>query len=71
MQRRRFIAMTGAVLASSGLSLTGCTTTPLSTSGTPDANAGRRATIDADVEAALARLYSTVNGDEFGAELSS
>ncbi|RDU98775.1 BPSL1445 family SYLF domain-containing lipoprotein [Trinickia dinghuensis] len=62
MQRRRFIAMTGAVLASSGLSLTGCTTTPLSTSGTPDANAGRRATIDADVEATLTRLYSTVHG---------
>ena len=62
MQRRRFIAMTGAALASSGLSLTGCTTTPLSTSGSPDANAGRRATIDADVDATLTRLYSTVQG---------
>jgi len=62
MQRRRFIIMTGAALASSGLALTGCTTTPLSTSGTPEANAGRRATIDADVEATLTRLYSTVHG---------
>lgn len=62
MQRRRFIALSGAVLASSGLSLTGCTTTAPSTSGSPDANAGRRATIDADVEATLTRLYSTVHG---------
>jgi lipid-binding SYLF domain-containing protein len=62
MQRRRFIAMTGAVLASSGLSLTGCTTTGPSGSGSPAANAGRRATIDADVDATLTRLYSTVNG---------
>src|SRR5581483_100433 len=61
MQRRRFIAMTGAVLASSGLSLAGCTTTAPS-SGTPDANAGRRATIDADVDATLTRLYNTVHG---------
>ncbi|WP_116138378.1 YSC84-related protein [Trinickia diaoshuihuensis] len=62
MQRRRFIAMTGAMLASSGLSLTGCTTTGPSGSGSPAANAGRRATIDADVDATLTRLYSTVNG---------
>jgi lipid-binding SYLF domain-containing protein len=62
MQRRRFIAMTGAVLASSGLSLTGCTTTGPSGSGSPAANAGRRATIDADVDATLTRLFSTVNG---------
>jgi lipid-binding SYLF domain-containing protein len=61
MQRRRFIAMSGAVLASSGLSLAGCTTTAPS-SGTPSANAGQRATIDADVEATLTRLYTTVNG---------
>lgn len=62
MQRRRFIAMTGAVLASSGLSLTGCTTTAPSSSDTPEASAKRRATIDADVEATLTRLYATVNG---------
>lgn len=62
MQRRRFIALTGAALASSGLSLAGCTTTPLSSSGTAEASAGRRATIDADVEATLAKLYGTVRG---------
>ncbi len=62
MQRRRFIAMTGAALASGGLSLAGCTTTPLSSGSTPEASAGRRATIDADVEATLTRLYSTVHG---------
>lgn len=62
MQRRRFIAMTGAALASGGLALTGCTTTPPSSGANAEANAGRRATIDADVEATLTRLYSTVNG---------
>jgi len=62
MQRRRFIAVTGAALASSGLALSGCTTTPPSSSATPEANAGRRASIDADVDATLARLYSTVHG---------
>ena len=62
MQRRRFIAMTGAALASGGLALTGCTTTPPSSGSTAADNAGRRATIDADVEATLTRLYSTVNG---------
>jgi len=54
--------MTGAALASGGLSLAGCTTTPLSSGSTPEASAGRRATIDADVEATLTRLYSTVHG---------
>ncbi len=62
MQRRRFIAMSGAALASSAVALTGCTTTAPSTSGTPEANAGRKATIDADVEATLTRLYTTVHG---------
>lgn len=62
MQRRRFIAMSGAALASSAAALTGCTTTAPSTSGTPEANAGRKATIDADVEATLTRLYTTVHG---------
>ena len=38
MQRRRFIALSGAALASGGLSLAGCTTTAPSTSGTPDAD---------------------------------
>ncbi len=62
MQRRQFIAMTSALVASSGLSLAGCTTTPPSSSATPEANAGRRQSIDADVNSTLSRLYATVNG---------
>lgn len=62
MQRRRFIALTGAALASGGLSLAGCTTTPPSSSSTAEASASRRATIDADVDATLTRLYGTVRG---------
>ena len=61
MQRRQFITMTSAVLASGGLALTGCTTTSLSSSS-PDADARRRASLDADVNATLSRLYSTVHG---------
>jgi lipid-binding SYLF domain-containing protein len=62
MQRRQFIAMTSVLVASGGLSLTGCTTTPASSSATPEANAGRRQSIDADVNSTLSRLYATVNG---------
>lgn len=62
MQRRQFIAMSSALVASSGLSLAGCTTTPPSSSATPEANAGRRQSIDADVNSTLSRLYGTVNG---------
>ena len=62
MQRRQFIAMTSALVASGGLSLAGCTTTTPSSSATPEANAGRRQSIDADVNSTLSRLYGTVNG---------
>jgi lipid-binding SYLF domain-containing protein len=62
MERRRFIAMTSAVLTSAGLSLTGCTTTPASSGTSSEANAGRRQSIDADVNATLARLYTAVGG---------
>ena len=62
MQRRQFIAMTSALVASGGLSLAGCTTTTPSSSATPEANAGRRQSIDADVNSTLSRLYATVNG---------
>jgi lipid-binding SYLF domain-containing protein len=62
MQRRRFLSISSAVLASGGLSLSGCTTTSLSSGSTPEANAGRRQSIDADVDATLARLYSTAHG---------
>ena len=62
MQRRQFIAMTSALVASGGLSLAGCTTTTPSSSATPEANAGRHQSIDADVNSTLSRLYGTVNG---------
>jgi len=62
MQRRRFIAMTSAVVASGGLTLSGCTTTPFSSSSTPEANAGRRQSLDTDVNATLTRLFATVHG---------
>jgi lipid-binding SYLF domain-containing protein len=62
MQRRRFISMTSAVLASGGLTLSGCTTTPLSSGSTPEANAGRRQSLDVDVNATLTRLFATVHG---------
>lgn len=62
MQRRQFIAMTSAVLASGGLSLAGCTTTPPASSSTPEASAGRRQSLDADANATLTRLFSTVKG---------
>lgn len=62
MQRRQFIAITGAALASSGLSLAGCTTTPPSSSATPEANTSRRQSIDANVNATLTRLFTTVSG---------
>ncbi|GLU33646.1 YSC84-related protein [Trinickia caryophylli] len=62
MERRTFIAMTSAVLASSGLTLAGCTTTPASSNGTPGANAAKRQEIDGGVDATLTRLFSTVNG---------
>jgi lipid-binding SYLF domain-containing protein len=59
MHRRRFIAVTTA-LAASGLAA--CTTTPPSSDGSEAANAGRRRTIDADVDATITRLYETVQG---------
>ncbi|WP_179403992.1 BPSL1445 family SYLF domain-containing lipoprotein [Burkholderia guangdongensis] len=62
MQKRNLMlkaAATAIVLGS--LALTGCTTTP----GTPDnasTNASKRQSIDADVNATMSRLYSTVPG---------
>jgi lipid-binding SYLF domain-containing protein len=62
MERRRFIVMTSTVLTSAGLSLAGCTTTPASSHASSEANAGLRQSIDADANATLERLYTTVNG---------
>ncbi|CAB3755707.1 BPSL1445 family SYLF domain-containing lipoprotein [Paraburkholderia solisilvae] len=62
MHRRRFIAVTPVLAASGALALAACTTTPPSSEGSPDANAGRRRTIDADIDATMTRLYETVHG---------
>jgi lipid-binding SYLF domain-containing protein len=62
MERRRFIAMTSAVLTSVGMSVTGCTTTPASSDTSSEANAGRRQSIDAHANETLARLYTAVHG---------
>jgi lipid-binding SYLF domain-containing protein len=62
MHRRRFIAVTPVLAASGALALAACTTTPPSSDGSPEANAGRRRTIDADVDATMTRLYETVHG---------
>ncbi|MEI6002857.1 hypothetical protein H3V53_38935 [Paraburkholderia bengalensis] len=62
MPRRRFIAMTTATLASGGLALAGCTTTGPSSDTSPEANAAKRQTIDADVDGTLARLFNSIGG---------
>ena len=62
MRRRQFIITTGAAIASSGLALTGCTTTPPSSGSTSADNASERQSINSDVDTTLTRLYSTVKG---------
>jgi lipid-binding SYLF domain-containing protein len=63
MRRRQFLISSSAALTAGGLALAGCTTTPLGGGGDAAAqNAAKRASIDADVDAALARLYGKVNG---------
>lgn len=61
MRRRQFILTTSATLAASSLGLTGCTTTSPSASKASD-NADKRQSINAGVDATLARLYTAVNG---------
>ena len=56
MQKRRFLAQSATLLGAGALLLSGCTTTPESST------AGRRQNIDADVNATLSRLSSTVPG---------
>lgn len=60
--RRRFLAMTTATLATSGLALAGCTTTGPSSDNSDAVNAAKRQTIDADVNGTLERLYNTIGG---------
>jgi lipid-binding SYLF domain-containing protein len=62
MRRRQFILSGSAALATAGLSLAGCTTTSLSSSASPAANAGKRDTINAGVDSTLSRLYENVAG---------
>ena len=62
MHRRRFIATTGTVLITGGLSLAGCTTT--SPSSAAAANADKRRSIDASADETLTRLYNTVNDSQ-------
>ena len=62
MRRRQFLISSGAALTAGGLALAGCTTTPLGGGDTASQNAAKRASIDANVDAALARLYVKVNG---------
>lgn len=56
MQKRRFLTRSATLLGAGALLLAGCTTTPQA--GT----AGKRQGIDADVNAALSRLASTMPG---------
>jgi lipid-binding SYLF domain-containing protein len=62
MRRRQFLLHTSAALATGSLALAGCTTTSLGGGDSSAENAAKRQSIDADVDATLARLYNTVNG---------
>ena len=61
MQRRNFILTAASSLAAAGLTLTGCTMTP-NAQNTPHTDMEKRRSIDANVNATLSRLYSTVHG---------
>jgi len=66
MRRRQFLIHSSTALAAGSLALAGCTTTSLGGGGAASdsaaQNAAKRASIDADVDATLTRLYSTVHG---------
>ncbi|WP_028227983.1 BPSL1445 family SYLF domain-containing lipoprotein [Paraburkholderia ferrariae] len=62
MRRRQFLLHSSAALATAGLALAGCTTTPPGGGDLEAQNAAKRQSIDADVDATLARLYSKVGG---------
>ena len=62
MRRRQFILTTGAALAAGTFGLAGCTTTSQKSASSSAGNAGKRQSINADVDSTLARLYSTANG---------
>ncbi|MFC5429977.1 YSC84-related protein [Paraburkholderia denitrificans] len=62
MRRREFLISSSAALATGSLALAGCTTTSLGGRDAASQNAAKRQSIDANVDATLARLYNTVNG---------
>ncbi|HEY3600097.1 MAG TPA: YSC84-related protein [Paraburkholderia sp.] len=62
MQRRKFILTASAVLAASSFGVAGCTTTSESSASSRAGDADKRQSINADVNATLSRLYTTVNG---------
>ncbi|WP_296655144.1 YSC84-related protein [Paraburkholderia sp.] len=62
MRRREFLISSSAALATGSLALAGCTTTSLGGRDSASQNAAKRQSIDANVDATLARLYNTVNG---------
>jgi len=64
MRRRQFLLSSSAALAAGGLALAGCTTTPLGSRNSASQNAAKRNSIDAGVDATLARLYDTVSGSQ-------
>ncbi|TAM06044.1 MAG: hypothetical protein EPN70_06885 [Paraburkholderia sp.] len=61
MQRRNFILTAAAALASGAFALEGCTTTPGTNPSAAD-NASRRQSIDAGIDGALNKLFTTVPG---------
>jgi lipid-binding SYLF domain-containing protein len=62
MHRRKFIVGTSVVVATSGLILAGCTTTPLDSSDSAAENSEKRTTINSGIDATLARLFAAVHG---------
>jgi len=64
MRRRQFLLSSSAALAAGGFALAGCTTTPLGSQNSASQNAAKRNSIDAGVDATLARLYNSVSGSQ-------
>ena len=62
MLRREFLIRSSATLAAGTIVLAGCTTTPIGGNDVAAKNEAKRRSIDADVDATLARLYGKVNG---------
>lgn len=64
MQRRDFMVQSTAALALGGLALAGCTTTTNKGDQKTAGDTDERRSIDADVDATIQRLYSTVRGSQ-------